>query len=541
MAQPTYVGGNSGTWVGSTSSNNNVSLSALSGGSNSSPSQGDLVIAVYSTGSVADRALSIGDGTNAYALIDAELYANGSNTDTNFRIAYKFMGATPDANVVFGPTGNAQDAGSGIIHVWRGVDPSTALDVAAIPATGTGTGQPNAGSITPITTDAIILVAGGSAATSGAVFTASELSNFISATSADTNDSMTGMGSTPWTSGAFDPAQWAGGATGTGASWAAMTIALRPAPTVKTINAGSAALTIAGSTATISKQYTIAATAGALTIAAQNATITRQDTIAAGSAALVVAAQNATITQTRTIDATAGALTIAAQDAQILKGKTIMAGSAALTIAAQDASITKTWTIAATAGALVLAAQDAQVLQSKTIAAGSAALVVAAQDATIGKTDTITAGSAALTIAAQNATVSQVKTVNAGAAALVIAAQDATIETGSTRTINATSAALTIAAQPATINKWLTVAATSAALTIAAQDASITKSWRIQAGAGALAIAAHDATIETGLPEVPPGVTRSAGRTWRIPAEDRHWRIPAEDRNFVITKEQRRW
>lgn len=254
-----YVGGNTGAWAGATTGTNNVSLTGLTGGSSSSAAAGDFVVAVYATGSTADRALTITDGTNNYTIVGSELYSNGTSYDTNFRVAYKLLTAA-DANVVFGPTGNNADAGAAAVHVWRGIDGNTQLDVSAITATGTATGRPNAGQITPTTSGAIVLVAGGGAAQTGANNTASELSNFVTTSSADNNDAMVGLGSYAWTSGAFDPAAWTGGTTNAGDSWAAITLALRPASSPS----GDMAATETGSdTALISGQVIVQGTMAA--------------------------------------------------------------------------------------------------------------------------------------------------------------------------------------------------------------------------------------------------------------------------------------
>lgn len=223
----TFVGGNTGTWAGATTGNNTVSLTALTGGSASAAAAGDLVIAVYATGSTADRTLSITDGTTAYTLIGTELYANGTSYDTNLRVAYKRLTAA-DTSVTFGPTGNNADAGAAAVYVWRGTDGNTILDVAATTATGTGTGRPTPPAITPTTSGAIIVMAGGGAAATGATYT-SALTSFRTVTSADTNDAMLGVGYATWTSGTYTPAQWTGGTTNAADSWAAVTIALRPA------------------------------------------------------------------------------------------------------------------------------------------------------------------------------------------------------------------------------------------------------------------------------------------------------------------------
>ena len=244
-----YVGGNTGQWAGATTGNTTVSLTALTGGIASSASSGDFVVAAYATGSVADRTLSITDGTNAYTLVASELYVN-STTDTNLRVAYKRLTGA-DASVTFGPTRNAEDAGAAAVHVWRGVDPTNPLDVAAVTAVAsiTFSGRPNPASITPTTTGAVIIAVGGAAAGTGAVFTSSDLSNFRTATSAGAWGAMIGIGSYAWSSGAFDPAQFGGGTTGTGDSWAAVTLALRPEPMQYTMPSASGSFQATGSAA----------------------------------------------------------------------------------------------------------------------------------------------------------------------------------------------------------------------------------------------------------------------------------------------------
>ena len=229
-----FVGGNTATKAGATSGNSTISLTTLTGGISSSATIGDLVIAVYATGSTADRALTITDGTTNYTTIGAELYANGTSYDTNLEVAYKRLTAA-DTSVTFGPTGNAADAGAMAVYVWRGVDQTTPLDVTPTTATGTATGRQNPAAITPTTAGSVIVIAGGASAATGAVFTASYLTAFRSATSADTQDAMVGIGYLTWTSGAYDGAQWTGGTTNAADSWAAVTFALRPAPAAQTL------------------------------------------------------------------------------------------------------------------------------------------------------------------------------------------------------------------------------------------------------------------------------------------------------------------
>lgn len=231
-----YVGGTTSTFVGATNGTQTISLTALTGGSNTSPSIGDVVILAYATGSTADRSLTVSDA--AYLDAATELYANGSTSDTNFHVWYKVLTAA-DTSVDVSKSGSNSDASAVAIKVFRGVDTSTPLGVAATTATGTGTGRPNPPSITPVDTGSWIVTCYGSAAATGAVYTSpADVTNFNSATSSDTTDAMVGMGTkTNWVSGAFDPAAIsAGGTTGSGDSWAAVTLALKPL--ILTISAG---------------------------------------------------------------------------------------------------------------------------------------------------------------------------------------------------------------------------------------------------------------------------------------------------------------
>jgi hypothetical protein len=225
-----FVGGNTAGKLGATSGDTTIALNAsLTGGIASAVAAGDLVIAAFSTGSAADRTLAITDGTNAYTLIDSELYQNDTE-DTNLRVAYKFMGATPDAATTFGPTGNAADAGAMAVYVFRGVDQGTPLDVAAVAASGIDSQLVNPGPITPSSAGAYIVCVGAGARETLGDFSSSDLTDFRTQSgSDDTNDTTLGIGHKPdWASGEFNPAAWTHSAgDSTAYSWASLTIALR--------------------------------------------------------------------------------------------------------------------------------------------------------------------------------------------------------------------------------------------------------------------------------------------------------------------------
>lgn len=226
-----FVGGNTGIVAGATSGNTTIALNAgLTGGIASAAAAGDLVIAAYATSSAGDRTLAITDGTTAYTLIDTELWADDTY-DTNLRVCYKVMGSTPDAATTFGPTGNISDAGAMAVYVFRGVDATTPLDVAAVPSTILSTSRPDPPAITPVTAGAFIVGVGAAGHSGGTdTFTSADLLSFLTVGSNDSNDVTLGIGHFKWMPGKNDPAAF--GHTQSDSisfSSAAMTIALRPA------------------------------------------------------------------------------------------------------------------------------------------------------------------------------------------------------------------------------------------------------------------------------------------------------------------------
>jgi len=227
-----YVGGMSG--AGSMASFPVTVTFALTGGTDSVPAASDLVVVTldlaYSGASIS------GIIQNASAVdytLGAEAYGS-DYCDSTCRVAYRFMPATPETTCVLDVA-----SGSGTyaytIHVYRNVDQSTPMDVTAVTANGNNTHLANPGSITPVTPGAWVHVGGAASCSSaGAVYTTTDLTNFISTLFYEILNykSKVGAGYYPsWTSGAFDPAVFAGGGTNnTDNSWAAVTLALRPAP-----------------------------------------------------------------------------------------------------------------------------------------------------------------------------------------------------------------------------------------------------------------------------------------------------------------------
>lgn len=237
---PLFVGSTFQALAGAVSGDTVIALnSGLTGGVASSVAANDIVVAVFAVGATSDLTLSITDGTNPYTLLGTELYSN-DNFDTNLRVAYKRMGGTPDTSITFGPTGATNNAGVIGVYVVRGIDTTTALDVAVTTGGSINSANANPPSITPVTIDAFIIAIGASAqdGTPSDMTNPDLLSNFVAIVGTGVNDVSVGIGNQKWTSGAFDPTAMNTSNSSAAHSWAAMTIALRPVQVASTFTSG---------------------------------------------------------------------------------------------------------------------------------------------------------------------------------------------------------------------------------------------------------------------------------------------------------------
>lgn len=225
------VGTQEGSFAGTTS--NQTITFALNGGLARVPAANDLVLVFYSVGSTADRTLTITNtGATAYTYL-ADLYQNDL-FDANLRVGWRLMPSTPETQVILSQTFSTADAGAYIFVVLRGVDQVNPIDVTTTTAGNINTRLANPPSITPVTKGAWVISCGAAAGSTGGVYTApaaTDLLYFRTRTQVDTNDANIGVGIIPWSgSGAVDPAAFTGGGTDTtNDSWAAVSVAIRPA------------------------------------------------------------------------------------------------------------------------------------------------------------------------------------------------------------------------------------------------------------------------------------------------------------------------
>lgn len=193
--------------------------------------ENDLVIVFYETSAGSDSPMST--SSSGWTEI-TEMFRSGG-TSTNFAAYYKVMSSSPDTSFVAVGDGGTNEGVIATAFAFRGVDPVTPFDVPFQSTSGTATGRPNPIAITPISPGAWIVVGGAGGAATGAAYTvpanlSSGTNHFRTTSVVEGNDGMLGVGfSSSWVSGSFDPDQFGGGTTGAGDSWAAITLALRPA------------------------------------------------------------------------------------------------------------------------------------------------------------------------------------------------------------------------------------------------------------------------------------------------------------------------
>lgn len=222
-----YVGGTTGTYNGANSTLT-VSLTSLTGGISSSPSEGDLVVVGWGGTSTVNFTKSISGWTNVF-----DLYADDTR-DANLFAAYKIMTATPDTSIVV-PGGFGTASSMGVcVQVWRNVHGTDTTAGTATSTTAIDTGRPDAPAITTTAADALIIVIGaGTDDTAVTALTApTGSSNFLSASLAGSTYGINvGMASVVLSSvQTYNPATFGGGSTTTSDSYCAATLAFRLAP-----------------------------------------------------------------------------------------------------------------------------------------------------------------------------------------------------------------------------------------------------------------------------------------------------------------------
>ena len=334
----TYVGGQVASSAGTTSAWAAIPFN-LTGGINSVPQEGDLVVVCYAITSALARsptpALSAPSGWTASITYPQ----GGASQRLTTRTFYKFMTSTPDTSITPAATGNVDDAGVISIRVYRGVNPTTPMDISQGSTSFTGNTPPddvpNPPGATPVTRLATIVSFGSQGGPSVATFTApAELDSgtFQTVAQADTNAAAIGSGHyMDWNAGEIDIGPYGGGTSSASNIQTTNTIVLRPAGV--TVGPATGAYTFTGYAPTISISRTVTVPLGTYALTGYAPTLTEQSEIAPPAGTYTLTGYAPSITRALTINAPAGSYTLTGQTPTLPRSITVSApaGSYALT------------------------------------------------------------------------------------------------------------------------------------------------------------------------------------------------------------------
>lgn len=203
-------------------SSKTVSFSGnLTGGIDTSPRAGDLVVAIAAATTAGDTALGV--STSGYTSISELYYNNGA--DANLEASWKIMGDTPDTTVDI--TCSPAENLVGAVAVWRFVDSATPLGGVTPTTAASITGRPNPAAITPTTpgsTVAVVAMCAGNG--SSTAMTSPDLENFQEDGGTFTRIAVGEIAR--WASGAVNPGAFTAGSTDVNDSYAAITFVIKP-------------------------------------------------------------------------------------------------------------------------------------------------------------------------------------------------------------------------------------------------------------------------------------------------------------------------
>jgi hypothetical protein len=224
-----YVGGTS-TATSNGFSGTTVDLTTLTGGIRPSPEEGDLVVIAVSQGR--DGSVNPGTTFTLSGGYDNAGYSYGNDDfDVMLGVFTKVMTDTPDTGVTITASPGSYPIAI-VVHVWRGVEPTSIFDATPITASNGGNARPNPGPITPSAVGAVVLAIGANPLTNSETWpiksTSSGYINSIIRVFGVGGGTSIGICSKVWASGSEDPGAFNTVSTNSSFSWAAITLALKP-------------------------------------------------------------------------------------------------------------------------------------------------------------------------------------------------------------------------------------------------------------------------------------------------------------------------
>ena len=479
-----YVGGTSG---GGTGASYTVSLNGtLTGGSNSSPSEGDLILVFTGEANGASvTSTCSGNTSGSYSTIRA--HQNVADThDANLDSFYKFAGATPDTTLTITRGSNNTTYGSAtVVHVWRGADTSNPFNVTPTTASSANGSAANPAAITPTTAGSIIVYVGHASqlAASGTAYTTAGTYPISLKYDGSTGDSIV-MAShyTAWTSGAYDPAAFTGSTTATSLGWVALTLVIQPAPPTNyplTCNSGSYSYT--GSSATVTRFMSLTASSGSYSYTGSSADITK-------GAAL----------NHRSLTANAGSYTYTGSTSTLSRGRPLTASAGSYSYSGQSTTILRKRSLTASAGSYTYTGQSSVIYRGRPLTASPGSYSYSGQSATLSRGRPVTAQAGSYTYTGNSADITKGAALNHRS----LTAQAGSYSyTGSTailllnRSLAATAGSYTYSGQTATLAVGMALTASSGSYSYAGQSASVDRGRVLEASAGSYAYTGSDAEL----------------------------------------------
>lgn len=170
--------------------------------------------------------------TSGFSVASQIVHPTQEDFQPELLVAHKFMGGTPDTSFEFTTNWEANQSMAVAVMAFKGVDPSTPLDISPVTASGKDSGVPNGPSATPATAQAMSVVfCGGTRASGTTTFFSSDMTGMLSIfakAKAYNFGALIGVARKAHTSvSAFDPAAWTGGDSATTCGWCAAHLILR--------------------------------------------------------------------------------------------------------------------------------------------------------------------------------------------------------------------------------------------------------------------------------------------------------------------------
>ena len=457
----TYVGGTSGTGTGASYT---VSLNGtLTGGSNSSPSAGDLILVFTGEANSASvTSTCSGNTSGSYSTIMA--HQNSPDThDANLDSFYKFAGATPDTTLTITRGNNNTTYGSAtVVHVWRGVNSTNPFNVTPTVASGTNGSAANPAAITPTRAGSIVVYCGHASqvAASGTAFTTAGTNPVSVKGDGSTGDAITMVSSyTAWTSGAYDPAAFTGSTTTTALAWVAVTLVIIPKDYPLTANSGS--YTYTGSSITVNRNRALTASSGSYTYTGSSADITKGSALnhralTADPGSYTITGSSAVLFKGRPLTASAGSYVLTGNSVTISRNRVLTTTTGSYTYTGSSATILKNRSLTTQVGSYSITGSSATISRNRVLVASSGSYTYTGSSATITYTQavinySITALAGSYSISGSSATILKSKHIDASSGSYILTGQQAVISKN--RTLNALAGAYHISGGSIVIQK----------------------------------------------------------------------------------------